>query len=187
VIAETPSEGLGIDNRLSLGRGACGDWREQLTPVVKGLRIELSGSFPAACGERSLNLAPWAADRQVESLFRALWQELGGSFTGRVLEGRTPAAATMLLSQESPTLGEIVRDINKYSNNVMARQLFLTLDSERPATDRGRASAKSPAGCWPTICNCPNCSSTMAPACHARRASRPLAWRNSWTPPGEAR
>jgi D-alanyl-D-alanine carboxypeptidase/D-alanyl-D-alanine-endopeptidase (penicillin-binding protein 4) len=137
VIAETPSEGLGIDNRLSLGRGACGDWREQLTPVVKGLRIELSGSFPAACGERSLNLAPWAADRQVESLFRALWQELGGSFKGRVLEGRTPAAATMLLSQESPTLGEIVRDINKYSNNVMARQLFLTLDSERPATIEG--------------------------------------------------
>jgi D-alanyl-D-alanine carboxypeptidase/D-alanyl-D-alanine-endopeptidase (penicillin-binding protein 4) len=137
VIAETPSEGLHIDNRLSLGRGACGDWREQLTLVVKGLSIELSGSFPAACGERGLSLAPWTADRQVESLFRALWRELGGRFSGRVREGHTPPGATPLVVQESPTLGEIVRDINKYSNNVMARQLFLTLDSERPATIEG--------------------------------------------------
>ncbi|EXI90674.1 MAG: D-alanyl-D-alanine carboxypeptidase DacB precursor [Candidatus Accumulibacter regalis] len=137
VIAETPSEGLRIDNRLRLERGACGDWREQLTPVVRGMSIELSGSFPAACGERSLSLAPWTADMQVEDLFRVLWRELGGSFRGRVREGRTPLGATPLVVQESPTLGEIVRDINKYSNNVMARQLFLTLDSERPATIEG--------------------------------------------------
>ncbi|MDP2135833.1 MAG: D-alanyl-D-alanine carboxypeptidase/D-alanyl-D-alanine-endopeptidase, partial [Sulfuritalea sp.] len=36
-----------------------------------------------------------------------------------------------------PTLGEVVRDINKFSNNVMARQLFLTLGmaaGRRPAS-----------------------------------------------------
>jgi D-alanyl-D-alanine carboxypeptidase/D-alanyl-D-alanine-endopeptidase (penicillin-binding protein 4) len=59
--------------------------------------------------------------------------------SGRVREGRTPPAHARWLVQESPTLGEIVRDINKYSNNVMARQLFLTLDSERPGDGRGRA------------------------------------------------
>jgi D-alanyl-D-alanine carboxypeptidase/D-alanyl-D-alanine-endopeptidase (penicillin-binding protein 4) len=80
VIAETPSEGLQISNRLSLGREACGDWREQVRPAVSGLTIELSGSFPAACGEKALQLAPWPADVQVEGLFRALWRELGGSF-----------------------------------------------------------------------------------------------------------
>lgn len=137
VVAETPSEGLRIDNRLSLARSACGDWREQIRPVINGLTIELNGSFPAACGEQGLNLAPWSADMQVESLFRALWRELGGSFSGRVREGRTPASARALAVQESPPLGEIVRDINKYSNNVMARQLFLALDSERPATTEG--------------------------------------------------
>ncbi|HRF73001.1 MAG TPA: D-alanyl-D-alanine carboxypeptidase/D-alanyl-D-alanine-endopeptidase [Accumulibacter sp.] len=137
VIAETPSDGLRIDNRLSVGRDACGDWREQVKPAVNGLTIELSGTFPAACGERALNLAPWTADVQVEALFRALWRELGGSFSGRVREGRTPAGARPLALQESPALAEIVRDINKYSNNVMARQLFLSLDSERPATTDG--------------------------------------------------
>ncbi|WP_300319726.1 D-alanyl-D-alanine carboxypeptidase/D-alanyl-D-alanine-endopeptidase [Accumulibacter sp.] len=137
VIAEPPSDGLRIDNQLSLGRDACGDWREQIRPAVNALVIELSGSFPAACGERALSLAPWTADVQTEGLFRALWRELGGKFSGRVRTGQVPATARTLAVQESPTLGEIVRDINKYSNNVMARQLFLSLDSERPATTDG--------------------------------------------------
>ena len=137
VIAETPSDGLEISNRLSLGSEACGDWREKLRPAVAGRTIELGGSFPAACGEKVLHLAPWDADRQVEGLFRALWRELGGRFSGRVRSGHVPAEAHLLAVHESPTLGEIVREINKYSNNVMARQLFLTLDSECPATADG--------------------------------------------------
>jgi D-alanyl-D-alanine carboxypeptidase/D-alanyl-D-alanine-endopeptidase (penicillin-binding protein 4) len=44
-----------------------------------------------------------------------------------VREGATPPDAVALLVHESPPLSEVVRDINKFSNNVMARQLFLTL------------------------------------------------------------
>ncbi|MEF8699843.1 MAG: D-alanyl-D-alanine carboxypeptidase/D-alanyl-D-alanine-endopeptidase [Candidatus Accumulibacter sp. UW26] len=137
VIAETPNDGLAIDNRLTLAREPCGDWREQIGVTVAGATIALSGSFAAACGEKALNLAPWTADVQIESLFRALWRELGGRFNGRVRDGRAPIGASPLAVQESPTLGEIVREINKYSNNVMARQLFLSLDPERPATADG--------------------------------------------------
>ncbi len=137
VVAETPSEGLRIDNRLRLASEPCGDWREKLQVTVSGLRIELGGAYPAACGEQALNLAPWAADVQLEGLFRALWRELGGRFSGSVREGAAPANARTLAVQESAPLAELVRDINKYSNNVMARQLFLSLDSERPATIEG--------------------------------------------------
>jgi D-alanyl-D-alanine carboxypeptidase/D-alanyl-D-alanine-endopeptidase (penicillin-binding protein 4) len=35
-----------------------------------------------------------------------------------------------LVATESPSLSEVVRDINKFSNNVMARQLFLTLSAQ---------------------------------------------------------
>ena len=137
VIVDTPADGLRIDNHLKLGREACGDWREQIRTQVSGRTLELSGVFPAACGEKALHLAPWPANEQVESLFRALWRELGGSLAGRVREGRTPATAQVQAVQESPPLGEVIRDINKFSNNVMARQLFLTLDADRPATADG--------------------------------------------------
>lgn len=134
LIAETPSEGLRIVNRLTLSKEACDDWREQIKPVVNGASIEFTGSFPTACGEKTLHLAPWPADRQADGLFRALWRELGGTLHGQVREGITPPNARSIAAQDSPALSEVVRDINKYSNNVMARQLFLSLAAERPAT-----------------------------------------------------
>ena len=137
VIVETPSDDVHIDNRLLLTQEACGDWREKIRVKVDGNGIDLSGSFAASCGDKALNLSPWAADVQVEQLFRALWRELGGKLRGKVHEGLTPATAKPLIVQESPPLAEIIRDINKYSNNVMARQVFLTLAAERPATPDG--------------------------------------------------
>jgi D-alanyl-D-alanine carboxypeptidase/D-alanyl-D-alanine-endopeptidase (penicillin-binding protein 4) len=72
----------------------------------------------------------------VGAMFRNLWRELGGQIRGSVREGVVPFNATLLASIESPPLAMIVRDINKYSNNVMARQLYFTLGLEaghRPA------------------------------------------------------
>jgi D-alanyl-D-alanine carboxypeptidase/D-alanyl-D-alanine-endopeptidase (penicillin-binding protein 4) len=47
-----------------------------------------------------------------------------------VREGSASPAARLVYVHESEPLAEIVRDINKFSNNVMARQLFLTLGAE---------------------------------------------------------
>ena len=134
LIPETPAEGLRVSSRIALTEGECGDWREKLKIASEANSIEVSGSFANACGEKALHLAPWSADLQVERLFRALWRELGGTLSGRIREGETPASARLLATHESPPLGEIVRDVNKWSNNVMARQLFLSTASARPAT-----------------------------------------------------
>ena len=137
VIAETPSDNLRIANRLKLSDESCGDWREKFKVSVTDNAIELLGTFPAACGDKALHLSPWPADVHVEQLFRPLWQELGGTLRGSVHEGLTPANARTIVVQESPALGEVVREINKFSNNVMARQVFLTLAAERPSTPEG--------------------------------------------------
>lgn len=144
VIPETPADGLRIANRLKLGNESCGDWREKFRVAVQDSTIELRGSFPAQCGTKALHVSPWPANVQFERLFRALWRELGGTFNGSVRDGQTPDTATPMALHESPSLGEIVREINKYSNNAMARQVFLTLANERPATQenaRQRISA----------------------------------------------
>jgi D-alanyl-D-alanine carboxypeptidase/D-alanyl-D-alanine-endopeptidase (penicillin-binding protein 4) len=64
-------------------------------------------------------------------VFKTLWTELGGRFAGGVREAVVPDGALLLHSATSPPLSEIIRVVNKYSNNVMTRQLLLTLGAEK--------------------------------------------------------
>ncbi|NTV69851.1 MAG: D-alanyl-D-alanine carboxypeptidase/D-alanyl-D-alanine-endopeptidase [Azonexaceae bacterium] len=140
VLLETPSEGLRIDNQLRSGEGGCGsNWTDLITvrliPEGNGQRLEFTGTFAALCGEKTLSLSPLAADAQADGLIRAIWKELGGSLSGQVRGGAVPVGARLLTQHESPPLADAVRDINKFSNNVMARQVFLTLGNDTaPAT-----------------------------------------------------
>ena len=140
LLMETPSEGLRVDNRLRPGEGGCGsNWKDfidvRLVPENSGNRLEFSGTYSPQCGEKVLNLSPLPADGQAGGLFRALWKELGGTLGGQVRSGSVPAGARLAATHESPPLADAVRDINKFSNNVMARQVYLTLGNDSaPAT-----------------------------------------------------
>jgi D-alanyl-D-alanine carboxypeptidase/D-alanyl-D-alanine-endopeptidase (penicillin-binding protein 4) len=59
-----------------------------------------------------------------------------GALQGVVREGPAPADAKPTFEQRSPALAEVVRDINKFSNNPMAQQLFLTLALQAPGARR---------------------------------------------------
>ena len=114
-----------------LDESACGDWRAALKADFSNpLRPVFAGSYARSCGERTWPVALFNPNDYLERLFRQLWAEAGGSFTGQLREGVMPAEATVLAERESPALAEVVRDINKFSNNVMARQLYLTLPIE---------------------------------------------------------
>jgi D-alanyl-D-alanine carboxypeptidase/D-alanyl-D-alanine-endopeptidase (penicillin-binding protein 4) len=69
--------------------------------------------------------------------FKTYWQQSGGSLDGGLRMGTVPPDARLLYTHESLTLAEVIRLVNKYSSNVMARHLLLTLAAEksgRPAT-----------------------------------------------------
>jgi len=141
VTAEPAPANLDLVNLVRLGNGGgCGDWREGLRADVSrhgdNFRLALTGTYAPACGERHWNLVVMPHADHVLGVFRQLWEELGGRLDGGVRSGIVPPTVRTLASIESPALAEIVRDINKFSNNVMARQLFLTLGAEagaRPA------------------------------------------------------
>lgn len=144
VLLETPNAVLRVDNRLRTSDEPCrSDWKERIRSRLAGdgTTLELSGDYPAPCGEKTLNLAPLPAELQADGLIRALWRELGGSLGGSVRSGRVAADAQPVASHQSPPLADIVRDINKFSNNVMARQLLLALAADAgPATpERARS------------------------------------------------
>jgi len=81
-------------------------------------------------------------------VFRQLWRELGGTFSGEVIDGRVPDNASLIAEWSSPALPEIVRDINKYSNNVMARQVLLSLSPELPALPASTARGADAVKAW---------------------------------------
>lgn len=147
LLMETPSDGLRIDNRLRSADGACSsDWKDlinvRLIPENNGNRLEFSGSYSALCGEKTLNLAPLAADAQAGGLIRALWRELGGTLGGQVRNGTIPVGSQQIARVESAPLADAVREINKYSNNVMARQVFLTLGNDTTAATAERSQQR---------------------------------------------
>jgi D-alanyl-D-alanine carboxypeptidase/D-alanyl-D-alanine-endopeptidase (penicillin-binding protein 4) len=137
---------VGAPPRLSVGD--CGDWRSAVGATItdRGAQADarFAGHYPAACGEREWWVALLDARTYAHAMFATYFREAGGRFAGGWKEGRAPRGATPFATLASPPLYDVVRDVNKLSNNVMARQLFLTLataDAPPPATAAGAAAA----------------------------------------------
>jgi D-alanyl-D-alanine carboxypeptidase/D-alanyl-D-alanine-endopeptidase (penicillin-binding protein 4) len=128
IFAEPELAGIAMDNRLTVvAQGDCANWDDAIVPQLNGATLLIQGTFPASCGERGkyFNLLPHSI--YLNAVFRALWTELGGALSGEVHDGTTPNSAMLFTTHNSAPLSELIRDINKFSNNVMARQLFLSL------------------------------------------------------------
>jgi D-alanyl-D-alanine carboxypeptidase/D-alanyl-D-alanine-endopeptidase (penicillin-binding protein 4) len=108
--------------------GGCGDWRARLKADINDpMDIRIGGAYPLGCGERAIYLGALGHTNYFAAVFRALWERQGGAWSGKVREGTVTSTARLVASQESPPLAMLIRDINKYSNNVMTQQLFLTM------------------------------------------------------------
>ncbi|HEX2198383.1 MAG TPA: D-alanyl-D-alanine carboxypeptidase/D-alanyl-D-alanine-endopeptidase [Burkholderiales bacterium] len=146
VFAEPSPPGLELINALKPGAGSCPEGRAFRDLIQASFqsappRAAFTGLYPAECGERDLNAAIYEPEHYLAGVFRLLWSEMGGTWTGSVRNGAVPPGARLLYTHESAPLAQVVRDINKFSNNVMARQLYLTLAAEMggPPADPARA------------------------------------------------
>ncbi|WP_296492381.1 D-alanyl-D-alanine carboxypeptidase/D-alanyl-D-alanine-endopeptidase [Rhodoferax sp.] len=120
---------------------ACGDYRASLkASFSEATRIRFNGSYPASCGEKVWPIAYADPASYNTRVVEGLWRSMGGQLTGTVRNGAAPQApATYEIT--SPTLAEVIRDVNKFSNNVMAQQVFLTLGLPAPATAESARAA----------------------------------------------
>jgi serine-type D-Ala-D-Ala carboxypeptidase/endopeptidase (penicillin-binding protein 4) len=157
---EPPLAGVQMQNSVPLSAGGCSDYRSSLkADFVDASRIRFLGSYPASCGEKVWPVAYADPKSYAVRAVEGMWREMGGKIIGTVREGRLPAttgAAGAVLKPafevSSPMLPEVIRDINKYSNNVMAQQLFLSLSLQNKMTAlganvaAGAASASNAAG-----------------------------------------
>ena len=144
---------LRIDNRLAIKPGSCSGFQRGIAfNVPAGPEhdtVLFDGKFPSGCEEYSFSRTVLTPAQFAFGVFKGLWEELGGTIDGGVRVGLAPRADESGLEPEpfhvhwSPTLAEVVRSINKYSNNVMTRHLLLTMGAKvygAPGTEeKGRA------------------------------------------------
>jgi serine-type D-Ala-D-Ala carboxypeptidase/endopeptidase (penicillin-binding protein 4) len=127
VSSEPPLLGVRIDASVPLSGNSCGNWRSALkSDFSDPTQLRFSGSYSASCGEKQWAQAYGDPKKYHELALAGLWKEMQGKLTGRVRDGTAPNQPPSF-EHRSPHLAEVVRDINKFSNNVMAQQLFLTL------------------------------------------------------------
>ena len=144
---EPPLAGVDMQASVPLSNGECGDYRAALkADFADPARIRFAGTYPASCAEKTWSVAYVEPKTFGLRAIGGLWREMGGQLAGTVREGRVPSMANGIGNGAGPELlpepvfelssaplAEIIRDINKYSNNVMAQQLFLTLSLAAPS------------------------------------------------------
>lgn len=126
-----PLEGIAFASRMTLGSARCADWDDGWLPAQVSRHdgrtlIELRGSFPRDCTRRvQLQLV----DRQelTEKAFRTLWRGLGGRWEGVAVEAAAPPGTRLLARRDSRPWGELMRHMNKASDNARTRLLYLSL------------------------------------------------------------
>ena len=142
ILMQPPLENVSITSDMKLVKGSCARWEDGWRPpeyrrdASGKLQVILHGTFPQNCSKAtSINVL----DRNdyADRLFRATWKRLGGTITGAVREApltglpptAEPVGTRMLADHVARALPEVLRDINKTSDNTLARTLFLSLGS----------------------------------------------------------
>ena len=149
VLLDPVLSNLDIDNRIGVAEGVCRGYQAGISVDVRGAglaEIHFDGAFPRRCGSYRMSRTVLEHDTYTFGLFETLWDEMGGRIDGGPRKGVAPKDATPALTWRSPPLADVVRSINKNSNNVMTRQLLYTLGAEMleaPGTRRKGVQAIS--------------------------------------------
>ena len=147
VIASPAPTNLEIENRVRFVAGRCGASAARVDFKVASAgwdQVVFTGALSPHCAERSFTRVLLRPNTYAFGTFVELWRELGGEFSGKLRVEPAPADAQSFFSFDSLTLGEIVRLTNKFSSNLMARHLLLTMGEQRlggPATPEKGAAA----------------------------------------------
>lgn len=125
-------DNLQVVNHLSLADGSCRGYQRGIiiTANEDVDQMIFSGRFPNGCRSYSMYRTALSHNEFAYGMFKALWLEGGGEFSGGWKNVVYSDDAEPFLSFDSLPLTDIITQVNKHSNNVMARQILLTLAAE---------------------------------------------------------
>jgi len=132
IVSEPPLAGLTVQTSVPLSSADCAGWRDALRADFSSPdRISFAGSYSVRCGDQIWPVAYVDPASFASRVLAAAFAASGGVLDGHVRQGATPANARLILQAQSLPLSDIISDVNKFSNNVMAQQVFLTLSAQQ--------------------------------------------------------
>ena len=132
-IEATPNiKALKIVNNIKSTREKCLSWREKLSYETKVNEqqgsLNFRGKFSKNCKVKEIDLAMLDWQTYFYHTFKQKWLDNGGWFNGNFINTSEPLDDDRLLvSHYSDPLSNLIRDTNKYSLNLMSRNLMLTV------------------------------------------------------------
>lgn len=136
VYTPTPAYNVHVVNNIrSIGgrcRGNSRSPRMSITSAQKGHVVTFSGRYSRRCGKRNYKKAITDSSSMIFSSITRFWKhDVGGNLKARFVRGRMPGNAQLLYRHLSAPLSQIIQEVNKDSNNLMARQLMLTIGARK--------------------------------------------------------
>ncbi|WP_018149873.1 D-alanyl-D-alanine carboxypeptidase/D-alanyl-D-alanine endopeptidase [Leeia oryzae] len=128
-----------VNQLKTMESGSCADWKSQVSVLLqdkgKQKTLTFTGKFPKACPSANYYAAIGTHPMFAAASIRDTWRELGGlwpKLDNQLKQENWPIAispenGSVLASQNSAGLSNVIQDVNKYSNNLMARMVFLAL------------------------------------------------------------
>ncbi|MEN8168147.1 MAG: D-alanyl-D-alanine carboxypeptidase/D-alanyl-D-alanine-endopeptidase, partial [Pseudomonadota bacterium] len=152
VFTYPPLANLEIRNQTKMVSGPC--QKKHHNPVVHlsehnaGATLNIQGNYSVNCPEWSNAYLVMDPAEHFAGAFRALWKEMGGELKGVIKPGLVPNHAKFFHQIQSRPLAEVIRDMNKFSNNLMSRMLLLTVSAETRGVPAKSAQGQSLIADW---------------------------------------
>lgn len=131
ILLDPPVHNVVINNQLKLAKGRCrgaqSGWSVDVANKQEKAYVVFRGKYRKGCGSYDLSRAVLESEPYLYGLFVYLWRSLGGEFSGGIAHAEIKEGAEPVYVGQSRTLAEVITGANKYSNNLLARQLLLTI------------------------------------------------------------
>ena len=131
VYSPFPASNIKIVNKIRFSRGRCRgkNQRVNMRILPKGdhTTVRFSGRYSSRCGRKSYYKVVSNPPSMINGGFRKIWKEMGGTIRGGFRVQPVSQQAKLFYTYTSESIADVIRKVNKKSNNVMARQLLLSI------------------------------------------------------------
>ncbi|WP_418320338.1 D-alanyl-D-alanine carboxypeptidase/D-alanyl-D-alanine-endopeptidase [Piscinibacter sakaiensis] len=160
---QPPLADVTVVNQLRKGRGcmAKAEWLEP-APDARLRQLRVTGQWGRGCGQHEQPFALLSEGDLTARAVGALWVKAGGVLEGQVVDPRIgqpgqavppgsrkrPDGTRAFSVRQSARLPQLIREINKYSDNIAARALLLSLSAGFPGEAATPAAARARLEQW---------------------------------------